>query len=259
MRKFVFAAAASAGLLALGPGATAAGASVSARPDATTQCGRTCTDVHAWGNEYDTGMKVILAARAPEATLAGAPSGTPVISRIASTGAWREDFTVQAVGKVNRLVRAGLLPEGTYVDLNYGTSPAGQLEYTPDGRTTSECLGTEGDATDGAKVVLEPCGHADTFWVADSRGPVTADGPGFHAVLPATGQNASNPLALQAPSAVGGELKVRHEAVVSGGSPKDARAAVSASIRAGLDGGSPGGHLAAADGFYDTAGPGPMP
>jgi len=215
MRKIIAAAAASAGLLTFGLGATAAQGAVSAHPDATTQCGSGCTNWHAAGNEYNTGMKVILAGQAPGATLTGAPSGTPVISRIASTTAWREDFTDADVGKVRRLVRAGLLPTGTYVDINYGGQKAFQIQYTPDGRTTNMCVGTMGSATNGAKVVLVPCGKSDTFWVVDKTGPTTTPGS-YHALLPATGQNTSNPLALQAPSAVGDQLKVSYEAVSVG-------------------------------------------
>jgi len=201
-----------AGALVLS-GAGVAGASV--HPNATTECGTLCLDIHVYGNEVGTGQTVILAAKAPQATLLGAPSGTPVISRTASSSAWREDFITANVGTVKYLRKAGLLQAGTYVDLNYWNSEAFQIQYSPDSRTTNECVGTKGNAVIGGGVVLEPCGKADTLWVTDSNAPGTFTG-GHQALLPATGQDSSNPLALQAPGAVGGQLKVSQEAFSSG-------------------------------------------
>lgn len=176
--------AAAAAALAIIAGAGVAGTQ-SANAE-TRSCGRPCVEISSAA--YGTGYVL-------NAVNNNAATGTPVTLAPASGTDQAEDFTVHSVDRVSSYVDAGIIPEG--MDPLYGNLFAFEIEFTPFGAPTNQCVGLCADTGILAAVTLQPCGvSAHTLWIFD---PVTT-APGSPAALISgtTSSKFSNPVTLSA-------------------------------------------------------------
>jgi Putative Ig domain/IPT/TIG domain len=136
---------------------------------ATRSCGHPCINLSSLANSTsvldDPG---------------GEDTGTSLVTYPASGGYPGEDFTEQSTDPVFDYFEAGLVSEG--VALHYGcdpgvdfpTCPAGsvndyafEIQYTPFGAPTGQCIGIASTAAQGTVVSLQPCGVSNhTLWIA---------------------------------------------------------------------------------------------
>ncbi len=142
--------------MALATGASAAvGMPASA---ATPSCGPLCLDLY----NTSIGSSYIL-----DSLGQCDGTGTPVILDPAQNTQPGEDFTVDNEGTVTDFYIAGLVSAA--LGLNYGPDTAEEIEYTPFGAPTGECVGVSGTPTTGTLVSLQPCGvSGKTIWIVDS-------------------------------------------------------------------------------------------
>lgn len=149
---------------------------------ATPSCGVTCIApyVQSWGTQ-----DVVDSYRQGQAT------GTPVILFRESDSDPAEDWTYANEASVDGFEAAGLVSKA--VALEYGGDEAYELEYSPFGAPTGECMGISGVAVSGSKVSLQPCGvTAATVWIDD-----TQDGDGGNVpAINGTATEFSDPLVL---------------------------------------------------------------
>jgi Putative Ig domain/IPT/TIG domain len=159
---------AAAATLTLAAGAVAAATALPAHA-ATRSCGQPCINLSSLANSTsvldDPG---------------GEDTGTSLVTYPASGGYPGEDFIEQSTDPVFDYFEVGLVSEG--VALHYGcdpgvdfpTCPAGsvndyafEIQYTPFGAPTGECVGIASDAAQGTGVSLQPCGVSNhTLWIA---------------------------------------------------------------------------------------------
>jgi len=100
----------------------------------------------------------------------GTAIGTPIILFQASNEDPAEDFTVFEEGLVGDFFKAGLVSAA--FNLHYSNDVAVELQYSPYGVGTGECVGTAVTAVQGAKVSLQPCGvSSKTVWAVDTNDP----------------------------------------------------------------------------------------
>lgn len=189
LSKLALAGGAAVAALALGAG-TAGAATTSAPPpppvkNATIACGYFCSSWQSVGDQFATGTLTTIAIRNGAAPYATQPSGAIVRQRTDDNTAYREDFsytgptcavtTSDPAGlcPVWRFLRKGWISGTSYAALNYPDDYALELEYTPDGVSTGECVGVRAEAYDGERVRLERCGlNANTLWVVDTNNTV---------------------------------------------------------------------------------------
>jgi len=86
------------------------------------------------------------------------------------------------------------------MDKLYGGDAAYEVQYSPFGAPTGQCVGVAATATAGEHVTLQPCGvSAKTLWIADSAASITDSFvPLINASTPDA--DASDPLALTYPA-----------------------------------------------------------
>jgi hypothetical protein len=162
-------------------GAAAMAGTVSANAE-TPACGPSCVEFSAASNPQ-------LILDDPGSILA---TGTPITTFPPSVTNPAEDFVVTSVDPVLDYFQAGLVSAA--VALHYGCVPgvdfsqcgpgqaddlAFELEFSPGGAPTGQCVGVAGTAVAGEQVSLQPCGvSGKTLWIANSTTSVTsASGP----------------------------------------------------------------------------------
>lgn len=162
MRKMIIALAAAASLLALG--ATAAQASVSARPDATPACGGQCINIYSRLLGRDTILNAYVAGDRG----VGGKVGQKLNLHFASNTHPNEDFTLAADGTASQFCGTELA-RTSVACLHYSGSEVLELNWTPYGNETDLCAGTAGPIFSGESVTLQRCGvHEGTLFIADS-------------------------------------------------------------------------------------------
>jgi hypothetical protein len=172
--------------LALVGGFSAAG--TRAAGAATKDCGGSCVDVSSRPHPAQ-----ILDAQGGGAGHAG----QSVVLASDSHASDGEDFTIDFAGQVTDFIRAGVISHGL---AKYGSLRAYELQYSPGGSPTHNCLGVGAAPADSTPVALEPCGRTGrTVWIC---APV---GSYFTLISGATDGNFANPAVLTALSA-GGKL-----------------------------------------------------
>ncbi|MGH3152990.1 MAG: hypothetical protein ACRDOB_20000 [Streptosporangiaceae bacterium] len=155
--------AAAAGVVALVAGLSVAGTQTANA--ATRSCGPSCVDWFsaAFGTAEHPNL-VLDVLRTVTRT------GQPLVLARASGTNQGEDFVSTSVDPVSEYVQAGLVSAG--LDPLYGNLFAFEIEYTPFGSQTGECVGIGLGNAILSEVTLQPCGvNSRTLWILD---PVTA-------------------------------------------------------------------------------------
>jgi hypothetical protein len=182
--KIVTAAAA----LAIVAGVSAAGTQTANA--ATPSCGRECFNFFsaAFGTTAHPGFVFDVLNHNTQ-------TGQPIILAPASGTNPGEDFTISAVDPVNDFVLAGLVSPG--LDPLYGNLNAFEIEYTPYGAETGECVGLGANTGIIATVSLQACGvSAHTLWIYD---PLTKSAGSFFTLISGTtSSNFRHPITMTA-------------------------------------------------------------
>jgi hypothetical protein len=129
---------------------------------ATPSCGKSCIDIFSrlYGTHAHPNF-VLAAENGSSAT------GTPIILSPASNFSQSEDFTVSFQGTVYDFYQAGLVSAA--LNLHYHNQLAYEIQYSPWGAPSGNCVGVATTAANGTKVSLQPCGESSkTVWVVDS-------------------------------------------------------------------------------------------
>jgi len=158
---------------------------------ATPQCGPGCVDLFG-------GLPATLnhPSFVIDALKQGQATGTPVILFGASDTNPGEDFTVNQQASVHDWFEAGLVP--AVLDVAFGGDVGFELEYTPFGAPTGQCVGVAATAIAGEQVTLQPCGvTGKTVWIVDSSASITGS---FVPLINGSDTNVINPLVLTYPS-----------------------------------------------------------
>lgn len=182
-----------------------AAAAVPARA-ATAQCGASCVElVSRVSAHYDPFLPPLVL----DALDRGQAPGTAIVLSLASHRNAGEDFEA-SVSTVNDFLQAGLVGPG--LALHYGcvvgapfpSCPSGavndvafELQYTPDGAPTGQCVGVPATAGQGTQVSLQPCGTSATVWIVDSSASINGS---YVPLINGTDTNFSNPYVLTYPA-----------------------------------------------------------
>jgi hypothetical protein len=158
---------------------------------ATSPCGRGCIDIFSRLFGTHSGPSFVLAVSGP-----GAATGTPIILSPASNADPNEDFTVSFEGTVNEFYQANLVTSA--LDLHYHNLYAYEIQYSPDGVETGQCMGVGSTAADGTRVTLEPCGASSkTVWIVDAFSSIRGH---YAPLINGSDVNFSQPYVLNYPS-----------------------------------------------------------
>jgi hypothetical protein len=144
----------------------------------TPSCGPNCVDLFNFG----TGSTYQNPSYLLDSYKQGQATGTPAILFATNNTDPAQDFTFQSPESVSDWVQAGLasplvgLHFGCYQLENYDQCTAGdvddwaaEIEYSPFGAPTGECVGVAATAVAGEKVTLQPCGvSGKTLWIWDT-------------------------------------------------------------------------------------------
>jgi hypothetical protein len=195
-------AAVAAALAAVGGVAVAATFSADA---ATASCGPACVDLYG-------GVPVTLGHPnfVIDSYKQGQATGNPVVLFGVSDTDPAEDFTA-STGTVEAYFQAGLVSTtvaqhyGCIAGVDFATCPAGsandaafELQYSPFGAPTGECVGVAATATAGEKVNFQPCGvSGKTIWIVDSSASITGS---FVALINGSDTNFTQPYVLTYPA-----------------------------------------------------------
>jgi hypothetical protein len=165
---------------------------------ATPECGPSCPDLFSLVNSTHASPGFILDAT-------GEDTGDPVVTYPASGGYPGEDFVVTSQDPVFDYFEAGVVTAG--VALHYGCVAGGdfascdgnpddyafEIEYTPFGAPTGECVGLPSIAAQGTVVSLQPCGvSARTLWILPTLQSLDSSVP----LIAATDTNFTTPYVL---------------------------------------------------------------
>jgi len=147
----------------------------------TPSCGQFCIDLFNFGpaSTYQNPSYLLDAYKQGQAT------GTPLILFATNNTDPAPDFTAQSPEPVSDWLQAGLV--SPLVALHFGclattdfnqcsgTGAVGvddyafEIEYSPFGAPTGECVGLAATAVAGEKVTLQPCGvSGKTLWIWDT-------------------------------------------------------------------------------------------
>ena len=190
---------------ALAIAAAAAAISAPAATAATAACGSYCVSYYP----LSSGTSDVLAVVGASGTTARTGQATTIAA--ASSTSPGEDWALDEEGTVSDFYAAGLM--SAQMNLHWGGNEAYEIEYVPNGdSSTILCLGTSTSNGSGA-VTLQPCGEtAATLWVAD-----TADRSGRAVPLfNGKNNNFSDPYSLTAGNP--GDHLASSQLLVSGGS-----------------------------------------
>jgi hypothetical protein len=173
--------ASAATLTLVGGVATAATLTAATASAETPSCGPTCVDFFNLGpgSTYESPSYLLDSYKQGEAT------GTPAILFPTNNTDPAQDFQISSPEPVSDYFQAGLV--GSAVALHYGCNPgedfdqctgtggigvndyAFEIQYTPFGAPTGECIGVAATATQGEHVTLQPCGvSGKTLWILDT-------------------------------------------------------------------------------------------
>jgi putative Ig domain-containing protein/IPT/TIG domain-containing protein len=165
---------------------------------ATPECGPSCPDLFSLVNSTHASPAFILDAT-------GEDIDNPVVTYPASGGYPGEDFSISDEGLVSEFYEAGLVSFG--VGLHYGcvagletancdgapNDEAIEIQYSPYGAPTGECVGIPSTAAQGTVVSLQPCGvSARTLWMLPSVRSLDSSVP----LIAATDTNFTTPYVL---------------------------------------------------------------
>jgi hypothetical protein len=173
---------ATAAALTLVGGVGVAGALAAGTASAETpSCGPTCIDLFNWGVDSTFFNPSYLL----DSYKQGQATGTPAILFATNNTDPAQDFQAQSPESVYDYLQAGLVSDA--VALHYGCVPgqdffncsgnggvgvndfAFEIEYSPFGAPTGDCIGVAATATAGEHVTLQPCGvSGKTLWIWDS-------------------------------------------------------------------------------------------
>jgi len=147
----------------------------------TPSCGPTCVDFFNYGPGSSLfNMSYLLDSYKQEQA-----TGSPLILFATNNTDPAQDFTIGSPEPVSDFYQAGLV--GANVALHYGCEPAVnfaectgtggigvndygfEVQYSPFGAPTGECVGVAATAVAGEKVTLQPCGvSGKTIWIFDT-------------------------------------------------------------------------------------------
>jgi hypothetical protein len=204
--------AAAASLTLVGGAGVAGLATAGTANAASAECGNSCVDVFSpqFGHHHSPNFVV-------DSYKQGEATGTPVILFQVSNTDPAEDFTWGTPDTVSDYFQAGLVSSA--LALHYGclkgvdfaqcsgSNGAGvddwafELQYSPYGAPTGECMGVAATATSGEKVSLQPCGESGkTLWIIDNYGIQWQDiKSGYLPLINGSDTNFSQPFALTYP------------------------------------------------------------
>jgi len=158
----------------------------------TPSCGPTCIDLFNFGpgSTWQNPSYLLDSFKQGQAT------GTPVILFATNNTDPAQDWQAQSPEPVSDYLQAGLV--GDSVALHYGCYPgldfqqcsgnggqgvddyAFEIEYSPFGAPTGQCMGVAATATAGEHVTLQPCGvSGKTLWIWDTPCFSSANFPAF--------------------------------------------------------------------------------
>jgi hypothetical protein len=205
---------AGAATVVIAGGAGAAGLLPGVANAATPSCGHSCINLF---NEQ-IGHNFVLDSKGQ-----GQSTGTEAILYQASNSDPAEDWTIlglngpqhhhkswkQAEVKeddgtqadtVTDYYEAGLV--SSFLNLHYGHDIAFEIEYTPYGAGSDECLGiAAAHPGSGTKVSLQPCGEtAQTLWVVDKANVAHYDWQSYVPLINGADLNYDNPYVLTYPN-----------------------------------------------------------
>ncbi len=156
---------------------------------ATPSCGRHCIELYTekYGHNYQL-----------DSAGTSSATGNKIILFQAANSDRALDFTYSIQGTVKQIAAAdpALVPQGLLV--HYGNDPAFELQYSPYGVNSNECVGTwpGENVQNGFKVRLEPCGvGANTLWVFDQAKVHR----GYAPLIAGEQANYSNPFVMTEP------------------------------------------------------------
>jgi hypothetical protein len=174
--------------------AVVCGAAMAATPPAnaaTPRCGQSCVELYGGIPATRNQPSFVI-----DAFDQGESAGTPVILSGVSSTDPGEDFTIALQATVNEFFQADLV--SALLNQNYGGDTAFELQYTPGGSLTGQCVGVAAPATTGEKVSLQPCGSSgQTVWIVDSSASITGS---FVPLINGSDTNLSEPFVLTYPS-----------------------------------------------------------
>lgn len=177
----------SAAALAVVAGGVGAAGTVTANA-ATAACGPYCVSLYS--TAFGTSRPPAWVLDVPNQA---GPVGSPVTVARASGANQGEDFAEAFQGVVSDFVAANLMAPG--LDRLYGSLPVFQIEYTPGGSASGNCLGVATTPGLGTPVTLQPCTSLNTLWIFDPHGVSSAAMPGA-LISGATTSNFQHPYAL---------------------------------------------------------------
>jgi hypothetical protein len=174
--------------------AVVGGAAMAATPPAnaaTPRCGQSCVELYGGIPATRNHPSFVI-----DAFDQGESTGTPVILSGVSRTDPGEDFTIGLQATVSEFFQANLV--SAPLNLNYGGDTAFELQYSPGGFLTGQCVGVAAPATTGEKVSLQPCGESSqAVWIVDTSASITGS---FVPLINGSDTNLSNPFVLTYPS-----------------------------------------------------------
>jgi hypothetical protein len=186
LKSKIFAAAATVTLV----GAVGAVGAMSANA-ATPSCGKNCIDLYSrlFGSHKSPAFVFNVKGN-------GTATGTSIILWQASNSNQGEDFTISEQGTVNDFFQAGLVSSA--LNLHYHSLKAYEIEYSPFGNESGQCIGVGSTAGNGTKVTLQPCGvSSKTVWVVDSFSAIKGN---YVPLINGSDTNFSHPFVLNYPA-----------------------------------------------------------
>jgi hypothetical protein len=156
----------------------------------TPACGPNCIDLYG-------GIPAVLhhASFIIASYQQGQATGTPIILSDVSNSNPAEDFEATSEDPVSDYLQAGLVSPS--VGQLYGDDIAFEIEYTPFGAPTGQCVGVAATATAGEQVTLQPCGvSAKTLWIPDTSASITDS---LAPLINGSTQDGANPFVLTYP------------------------------------------------------------
>lgn len=126
----------------------------------------------------------------------GQATGTPIVQFRINNADPAEDFTVSDQALVSAFYAKNLVSAA--VDQAYGDDAAYEVEFSPFGAPTGQCVGVAATATAGEHVTLQPCGvSSKTLWIADSSASITDS---FVPLINGSTSDTSDPFVLTYPA-----------------------------------------------------------
>jgi HYR domain len=156
----------------------------------TAECGQSCVELFGGLSATLNNPSYVI-----DSYKQGQATGTPIIQFPVSDADPSEDFTISDQGLVSAFYAKGQVSAA--VDQHYGDDAAYELEYSPYGALTGQCVGVAATAAVGEQVTLQPCGvSGGTVWIADSSASITES---FVPLINGSDTDFSDPFVLSYP------------------------------------------------------------